>query len=158
MDIAKSFDYIKNNKEQCISEIANFIESDTILFWDNKQTIQKQKWESLLNLLYSKYKINAKISYNFLPADNNEAKQEYIHILNQLSDEELSMCILYSGILKSVLLGLLLAKKEISVQQGFEAAYLEELSQNERWGIDEQAENKRKEVLNLLYEIEDFFN
>lgn len=58
--------------------------------------------------------------------------------------------------MRSVLLAAALVKGHLNAEEVYEAAFLEELWQAENWGIDEEAEEKRRELKAELEEIEDF--
>ena len=58
--------------------------------------------------------------------------------------------------MKSVLLAAALVKGKINANQAFEAAFLEELWQNENWGADEEALKKREELKQELVDVENF--
>ena len=57
---------------------------------------------------------------------------------------------------KPPLLGYLLLGQKISAAQAFDLAYLEELCQNERWGEEAEAVEKRRKVFEVLQQIEDY--
>ena len=159
MDFLQSFKFIKENRKQTIFETASFLDTDTILFWDVNDEIKKQqklKWQPLLDLLANKYGVQVKKSDKLITIDNNSAKQKYIQILENMQNDELAICVLSAKIFKSVLLGLLFAKSDISVEEAFEAAFLEEIQQNKKWGVDEQVALKRRQIKEELNELKKF--
>ena len=58
--------------------------------------------------------------------------------------------------MRSVLLAAALVKGRINAKEAFDAAFLEELWQNESWGVDEEAAKRREEMREELQQIEDF--
>ena len=73
-----------------------------------------------------------------------------------MSDEELAAFYLASMNMKSELLAAALVKGHINADEAYKAAYLEELSQADRWGYDEIAEERRQNMRSELSDIEDF--
>ena len=78
--------------------------------------------------------------------------------LSNLNDNELTAAFLTATQLKSVILGLSLLNKRISVEKVFKAAFLEEIYQNELWGSDKEAVEKRKSVKSELRKIKEYLN
>ena len=76
--------------------------------------------------------------------------------LETMSDKELAAFYLAAVNMKSELLAAALVRGFINAETAYNAAYLEEISQAERWGKDENAENKRQSLKKELIDIENF--
>lgn len=155
-DIEKSAGYIAWHKKETIDNIIKFFVTDMLFFWSaNPELKQKQteNWLPLLQKLNDNFGFNLKYSENLIPADNAENSKIFAKVLNNMSDDELAVCFLAATQTKSTMIGLMMAKSMLSAEEAFKQAYLEEIFQNEYWGVDEEEMQKRqktKEELRLL--------
>lgn len=161
MNFAEAEKYIATHRQKTMSSLCQFLDTDVLLFWSDNQDLseyQNQYWQPLLNKLNSVFKLNLQKTTTLLPVKNKTAEIIFEKILTEMSNKELTVCFLAASELKSVLLGLMLAKKEISATEAFEASFLEELYQNKFWGEDVVAENARRTILKSLSEAERYLN
>lgn len=157
MDFAKLQKSISENRADVIKNLGRFLPADTLLFWsDNEQLheLQKKHWQPLLKTLNSVFKMDLQITTGLAAPENREATEIFAQHLNKMSDKELAACYWAASAMKSVLLGLLLAKQKISTEQALFACFLEEIYQNKRWGEDVAALNLRRQIQEDLSEIE----
>ena len=59
-------------------------------------------------------------------------------------------------ITKSVLLAAALVKKQITADEAFRAAFLEEIWQADKWGHDAEADQRREVIRQELIDVEKF--
>lgn len=159
MNINKSVEYVAAHRSETIKLLLDFMETDTILFWSDVKELclrQQQQWQPVLDLLQQNFGLDFNTTVGLYPADNTECRRKFSDILQKMSDNELTACFLTSSESKSVLLGMLMSKRQITAQEVFFKAFLEELYQNEFWGTDEAVANKHKQILSSLCQIEDF--
>lgn len=151
---------IKQHRNDVISRLVQFSKTDSLLFW-NKDAVWASKQEKLWApvLRWADKTMNA----DYITTDKLEVVEQSKHTLEglqhfieKMSDKELAAFYLASINMRSELLAAALVKGHINAEQAFDAAYLEELSQAERWGRDELAEERRQLMKNELTEIEDF--
>ena len=147
MDFKKSKEYISSHNNETIEYLCKFLPTDTLLFWSDKDDLfafQKQRWQPLLDVLNTVFKLNLRPSIGLESTVNNSTINTFAILLRNLSLSELTGCFLISSELKSVLLGLLLTKQKITVAQAIDAAFLEEIYQNRFWGEDVAAMHARQ--------------
>ena len=161
MNFTDAEKYIATHRQETIQNLCRFLDTDVLLFWSDKPDLfayQNQHWQPLLNKLNSVFKLDLQKTTTLLPPKNKTAEIIFEKILTEMPDKELTGCFLAASELKSVLLGLLLAKKEISAAEAFEASFLEELYQNKFWGEDVAAANARNITRKSLSEVEGYLN
>ena len=117
---------------------------------------QKNQWQPVLDLLNAVFKLDLQITTGLTPPDNKHVVSEFSRHLNNMSDNELTGCFLAALEMKSVLLGLLLAKQKITAADAFKMAFLEELFQNQSWGEDFAAVEARENTKKHLEQIEGY--
>ena len=152
--------YISENHEQVTDLLADFSQTDVLLFYCPRPEIRKlqeQKWQPILDLCNQNLNtvFKATDALEVLPQNKNSA-EVFKKMLKTLSLKQLTVLYLAATNLKSPLLGYLLLGQKISAAQAFDLAYLEELCQNERWGEDAEAVEKRRKVFEVLQQIEDY--
>ena len=160
MDFKAVEKHITEQKEQTISLLLDYVMTDTILFWSEDkilQNLQKQQWLPLINMFNNETATNFVATHNLDILNENEQNKSVLRVyFNTLSNKELSALYVASESMKSVLLGLLLAKSKITYSEAFKAAFLEELYQNTLWGEEEQALVSREQIKKDLYKIEEY--
>lgn len=161
MNFAEAEKYIATHHSETIDNLCRFFETDVLLFWSDKPDVyeyQNQHWQPILDKLNSVFKLDLQKTTFLISAENKKSVALFADILNSLTIKELTGCFIASSELKSVLLGLLMAKKEISASEAFNASFLEELYQNKFWGEDPAAKNARSDTQKTLSEIEGYLN
>ncbi len=151
---------IKNHREEIITRLVQFSKTDSLLFWDKEVSLyekQEELWGPILK--WAHHNLNAK----YLTTDKMEVVEQKKNTLQGLkkfletmSDKELAAFYLASINMKSELLAAALVRGFINAETAYNAAYLEEISQAERWGKDENAEQKRQALKKELVDIENF--
>ena len=151
---------IKNHREEIITRLVQFSKTDSLLFWDKEVSLYKKQeelWGPILK--WAHHNLNAK----YLTTDKMEVVEQKKNTLQGLkkfletmSDKELAAFYLASINMKSELLAAALVRGFINAETAYNAAYLEEISQAERWGKDENAEQKRQVLKKELIDIENF--
>lgn len=160
MDFKAVEKHITEHKEQIISLLLDYVMTDTILFWSEDkilQNLQKQQWLPLIKMFNSETATNFAATNKLDILTENEQKKPVLRAyFNTLSNKELSALYVASESMKSVLLGLLLAKSKITYSEAFKAAFLEEIYQNTLWGEEEQALVSREQIKKDLYKIGEY--
>ncbi|MEE6206580.1 MAG: ATP12 family protein [Alphaproteobacteria bacterium] len=160
MDFIAAEKYVTEQKEKIISLLIDYAMTDTILFWSEDEVLnklQKQQWQPMIDKFNEAVSTDFKMTYGLNISPENEKNksilQKYIDSFNK---KELSALYAASASMKSVFLGLLLAKKKINASEAFKSAFLEELHQNSLWGEEKEAVAKREQVKTDLLEIEEY--
>ena len=151
---------IAEYRDDIIKRLMKYIETDALLFWgEDKDLIacQEKKWKPLLEWAKQEFDTKFQISHDLeVKEENQKSGYRLKFFLEHLSDKELAAFYLAALNMRSVLMAAALVKGRITAKQAYEAAYLEELWQAEKWGVDEEAEKKRQERYQELKEVEDF--
>ena len=152
--------YILQNKEDIVFLLSDYVLTDTILFWSDEDEIkfqQQKEWQPVIDFINKDVGLHLQKTFDLLPPSENEenkkALQEYLRTLYL---KDLTALYLVATELKSVLLATMLIKRKINASEAFKKAFLEELFQNERWGTDKEAENKREQIKEKLLKIEEY--
>ena len=151
---------ISEHREEVIDRLVQFSLTDMLLFWGHEKDLierQQKVWGPVL--AWAKEELNTKfVTTNTLdvPEENKGSGYRLKLFLETLSDKELAA--FYAAALKtrSVLLAAAMVKGNITAEEAFNAAFLEELWQSESWGNDEEACCRRDKIKTEIQEIEDF--
>ncbi|MBE6458719.1 MAG: hypothetical protein IJW72_00460 [Alphaproteobacteria bacterium] len=151
---------IKMYRTEIIDKLMKYTATDMLLFWgtDRELIAEQQKyWEPLLKWAEKEFDGNFKKTHGLdVSEENLQSGYRLKAFLERLSDRELAAYYLAALNMRSVLLAAALVKKQITAEQAYGAAYLEQLFQEKKWGKDEDAAAKLAERKKELYEIEDF--
>lgn len=148
------------NKQEIIDKMCEFAQTDVLLFWNDNPELearQNEFWFPVLRWIGQELNIQLKTSTSIDVPDQEEkfgvALKRY---LEKFSDKELIAFYKAALDMRSVMLAAALVKGKIDAEQAFQAAYLEELWQAEKWGKVEDAEKSRERAKADLIEIEKF--
>ncbi len=153
---------VRLHREGIISRLVQFSETDLLLFWGTDQELvsrQEKVWSPIIRwaneVIHAEFKHTNMLD---IPEGSKESAYQLKVFLESLSDKELAA--FYSAALnmKSVLLAMAMVKGKITAEEAFQAAFLDELWQNEKWGSDEVAVKRREVIKKELSDIEAFLN
>lgn len=151
---------VKNNHEEIVDKLVKFSVTDMMLFWGDEKDLvarQKQIWNPILEWCQQLLETELIVTQTLnVPCPIQDSGVRIRIFLNSLSDKELSAFYVAALSMKSVLLASALVKGRINANEAFEAANLEEIWQNEQWGVEEDAENRRLEMKKELTAVEAF--
>ena len=160
MDFTAVEKYVIEHREEVISLLLDYVMTDTVLFWskdESLQKLQKQQWLPMITLFNKETDADFAATCNLDILVENEKNRSVLEIyFNNLNKKELSALYAASANMKSVFLGLLLAKNKIAASEAFKKAFLEEMYQNTLWGEEEQALALREAVKKDLLDIEEY--
>ena len=152
--------YISENREQVTDLLTDFSQTDVLLFLCPNAEIKKtqeQKWLPVLaqinQILNTVFKATDALE---VLSQNKNSAEVFKKMLKTLSLKQLTALYLAATNLKSPLLGFAMLQQKMSAVEAFDLAYLEELCQNERWGEDAEAVEKRRKVFEVLQQVEDY--
>ncbi len=153
-------DEIGAQRQVIIDKLVQFALTDMLLFWGQNKDLmlqQEKEWGPLLE--WANHELNTKLMTTKgldVPKENETANGRLKKVLETFSDRELVAFYAAALNMRSVLLALALVKGRINAEEAFHAAFLEELWQAENWGIEEEAEARRKTLKKELQDIEKF--
>ena len=158
--LEKATQEIAKERDAVIERLVAFSQTDMLLFWGSDAELvarQEKVWAPLLKWGASELKTTVKPTNTLdVTGENKNLSAVLSAYLHSFSDRELAAFYVAALNMKSVLLAIALVKKRLNAREAFEAAYLEELWQAEKWGVEEEAENRRHEMLKELQDVEAF--
>ena len=148
------------NKQEIIDKMCEFAQTDVVLFWnDNPELTERQNkyWFPVLHWIGHELHTELKTSTS-LEVPNQEEKFGVAlkRYLQTFSDKELIAFYKAALDMRSVILAAALVKGKITAEEAYQAAYLEEIWQAEKWGKIKDAEESRAKAKADLIEIEKF--
>lgn len=151
---------IEKYRPEIIDKLMKYTATDMLLFWGTDRELiaeQEKHWQPLLKWAEKEFNGEFKKTHGLdVSEDNQQSGYRLKAFLESLNDRELAAYYLAALNMRSVLLAAALVKKQITAEQAYEAAYLEQLFQEKKWGKDDEADAKLAERKKELYEIEDF--
>lgn len=149
---------IAANREEIINKLVGFGATDALLFWGHNDDLvarQEKLWIPII--LWARKALNASLETTQgldIPQQNLKLGDKLRIFIEGLDNRELTAYYLAALDMRSVILAAALVKGQITADEAYKAAWLEELWQAEKWGVDPEAESKRLEMRNELREIE----
>lgn len=150
---------IGEHREEIIAKLLELARTDLLFFWgENKDLFlrQKEKWMPILDWAGDLLKAKLEKTDKLDVPENKEMKAPMAKVLNEMSNKELACYYAAALNMRSALLALALVKGKIDAKEACDLSYLEELWQNEMWGTDPEAKEKRQERCEELQEIEKY--
>lgn len=148
-------------RSQLLLSLCEFFLTDTILFVD-KEAISEATQHSLheaLSLANRLLQTECEVCSGLQISALNRAQQKKIKsYLQSLSDEAFAVVYLTATEIRSVLLAILLEKRQIDAQRVFDLAFFEELQCQQQWGKDAERVAAQEKILTYLKEVENFVN
>jgi len=159
-DLNEAAKELAKNRTEAIDKLVQFSLTDMLLFWGTEKELiarQEKVWAPLVSWA------NKTLNTDFvntsaleIPDKNQSSAYRLKYFLEQLTDKELAAFYASALTMRSVLLAAAFVKGRIDAEEAFQAAFLEELWQNESWGTDEEASARREEIRQELKTIENF--
>ena len=144
------------------ADLLRFAVTDVLLFWSNQEPLRKlqaELWQPVLDWVADKCGVPPKVTTGLdVPEQDPRLVQALQQSLAQMSLKKLSAMLAAALEMRSVLLAWALVERRISAEEAYQAAWLEEIWQAEKWGADEAAEAKRQDYRRNLTEVETFLN
>ncbi len=140
-------------------KLLEFARTDLLFFWGDKRELyikQQNEWQPILDWIKDLLDVEVNVTDKIDVPDNEKMQAPLEKIFAKMNDKELACYYAASLNMKSVLLALALIKGRIDASEAGRLSYLEELWQNEMWGIDDDAEKRRQERCQELKEIESY--
>lgn len=155
----KAVKEIGQYREEIEKKLLEFARTDLLFFWSEKRDLyfkQEKEWQPIINWVEEFLKVNVKKTDGLDTPDNEDMQKPLKLTFEKMSDKELACYYAAALNMKSVLLALALVKGKIDAKNAGKLSYVEELWQNELWGVDEEAAKRRKERCDELIEIEGY--
>lgn len=154
--------YVSENRDFIETTLAEFVLTDTVLFWSDKaeiKNLQREQWQPILDWLAQQYDWHFCTTEDFcLPQENERTGEIFSAYLKTLSLKKITALYLAATNMKSPLLAVAMIEGKLSAQQALGLAFLEELYQAQEWGQDAAASNLRQKILEDLQAIEEYLH
>ena len=150
---------IGKHRDEIIAKLLELAKTDLLFFWgENKDLVlrQKEKWMPILDWATDLLKAKLEKTNTLNVPENKAMRAPLAKVLQEMSDKELACYYAAALNMRSTLLALALVKNRINASEACDLSYLEELWQNEMWGSDPEAKEKRQERCKELEEIEEY--
>ena len=150
---------IGKQRQDVIAKLLELAKTDLLVFWgENKDLVvrQQEKWMPILDWAADLLKAKLEKTDTLNVPENKAMRAPLAKVLQEMSDKELACYYAAALNMRSTLLALALVKGRIGAEEACDLSYLEELWQNEMWGSDPKAKEKRQERCQELKEIEDY--
>lgn len=148
------------DRREIADKIENFLMTDMLLFWGTEKDLivrQEKLWGPVLEWAKQVFDTDFVKTHGLdVPVQDEKSGERLRSFMDLLSDRELAAFYLAALNMRSVLLAAALVKGRISAEEAYRASCLEELWQAESWGTDDEAEKKRSELRQELFDIEKF--
>jgi chaperone required for assembly of F1-ATPase len=111
--------------------------------------LEDRTWQPLLDWAASRWGARLTVAAGVLPVEQPEDSIEAIRrAVDQMNDIQLTAlsCVVQSS--GSIIIGLAVLDGRIDAEEAFATAMLDEHYQAERWGIDAEAERRRRDIAN----------
>ena len=149
--INAAIDRVALQRETFINQIEEFSKTDLVCYWSEEPPIlvkrQFDTWQPLLDWMKSTFKAEFNTSSKIVHVAQPEQSISLIRAeVEKLNDFELGAFTDMAMTLGSVIIGLALFHNQLTTDQAFKAAYLDELFQIEKWGEDYEAMERHKNL------------
>ncbi len=157
-----ALDVVTPERERIAAEILKFAKSDLLSYRAEEPpelvARQAKLWDPLLDWAAETYGARLKVGSGICHVTQPDAAIAELETAVARYDEfELAALHTATVITGSLVLALALAEEEVDAGEAFDAAMLEEKFQAEKWGIDAEAEKRRRHLLVELTAAERFF-
>lgn len=143
-----AIDRIAPDRPVFIGQLRSYAASDLLCYWaeqpEDLVTRQRDLWQPILDWAVDTYGAEFIATAGIIPVDQPETALDAVtSVFEGMSSYELTGMVDLAGRLNSVLLALALWEDRIDEAAAFQAAFLDELFQEEQWGEDREAVQRR---------------
>jgi chaperone required for assembly of F1-ATPase len=148
-----AIDRIGNNREIILKNVLNFAGIDLLCYRceepEDLATRQNEHWQPLLDWAADSMGVELEVTLSILPVKQSiKAIEALVNKLQKLDDMELTGIASLAATCGSLIIALALAEGKIDCRHAFDCSQLDQIYQNERWGVDEEAKVAQKNLEN----------
>lgn len=153
---------ISSNRNEVIDGLVRLSVTDLLFFWGSEREVierQEKLWLPVIKWLEDG--LNARLKYTqslSVPEQDSTIEEKLRKFIDKFSDKELTAFYIATLTLRSTLLATAFVRKKITVEEAFDAAFLEEKIQSEKWGATEEMEKRQESIKKELFELDKFLN
>lgn len=144
-----ALDQVANERERIVGRVAAFADSDMLYFrGDDSQADlaahQAERWDPLLDWAQSRFDVSFKMVHGIMHQPQaDETVERLTAAVDSRDNFTLAAMLSLSGLTGSLIATLALVEEEFEPASIWELSNLEELWQEQQWGSDELAQQKR---------------
>lgn len=154
-------DRIQPLRAEIIAELLNYVEADLLCYRaadpDELVLLQAKVWQPVVDWAEQRYGqrwvLAAGVMPATQPAEVHAALAEAIHALDDFSLTALQLA---ASVVCSLITGLAMVEGRITAEEAYQIAVLDETYQNEQWGEDYEAIDRRANLRAELLQAEKF--
>ena len=150
-----AIDRVTPQRSAIVQELANYGANDLLCYREaddpRLSAHQHQIWHPYLDWMADQHGIALTVFKGIMPGDQPEQIKDHLHNLVDVYDD-FTLAGLYTLVTSSgsLVLGLAASHNHQPIQQIFEAAFLDDLWQQQKWGYDADADQRLKYHQTLL--------
>lgn len=142
-----AIDRIEPQKDAVVEALMTYIDTDTLSYRSTGSKIladrQSEQWDPLLSWMSKRFGAIWQVTTGIMPLEQPQDMHEGIRtLLAGKNAMELSALSVMASVFSSLVLALAVLEKQVDAKRAFELSRLEEESQAEAWGRDEEAEER----------------
>jgi len=148
---ATALDRVSSHRREVIDQMAKYAETDLLCYRAESPSElvdrQEKNWQPLLEWLEEYYAAPLAVTSGIAPVDQPEHSILKIRqAIEAMDDTELTVLATVTESTGSLIVAMALLASRISADKAFEFSLLDELFQAERWGDDEDAVIRRRQI------------
>ena len=160
-----ALDHVTDYYLESVENVLAYASSDLLCYraTDPKGLVKRQNicWNPIIESLEKRYKLSFNITYGLSPF--NQEDNTLLGLRHILMGTKYANILRLAGIMRfvdlsgSLLLSLAVSEKEIDIETAYEAIFLDDIFQIERWGKDEEAVNRLSVLKKEIQEVGHYF-
>lgn len=145
---ATAIDRVRHDRENYTDQIAAYAETDLLCYRAPSPSglvvLQSKSWQPLLDWSKETYGAELKATEGLSPiAQSRDSLMRLRKVLDDRDEFELAALSVASATSGSLIVALALAQQRIDAREAYEASQLDESYQNQTWGVDPEAQQRR---------------
>ncbi|MDR1693830.1 MAG: hypothetical protein LBR70_01360 [Lactobacillaceae bacterium] len=154
---------IAENRSEVINGLIKIAMSDLMVFWGTERELVKRQeklWLPIIKWLEDsvlRYKLSQTKDLN-VPKQQGSLMGAFTSYLEKMSNKKLAAFYDASMTLQSMMIAAAFVEKKITPEQAFDAAYIEEIWQNETWGTTDEALERQNSIKSELKALRDYLD
>jgi chaperone required for assembly of F1-ATPase len=151
-------DRVTPQRDQVIDQMLDYTKNEMLCYRtpDQPELAEEQNrhWQPWLDWAQQSFHLTFEVAEGIMPISQPEASVKTAKtILSEMDDFRLAGVFNLISISGSFVVGLAVSEGQLSPQNGYEIAFLEERWQAKQWGSDEDAENRRQRLKQDMIDI-----
>lgn len=145
---ATAIDRVRHDRENYTDQIAAYAETDLLCYRAPSPSglvvLQSKSWQPLLDWSKETYGVELKATEGLSPiAQDRDSLMRLRKVLDDRDEFELAALSVATATSGSLIVALALAQQRIDAREAYEASQLDESYQNQTWGVDPEAQQRR---------------